>query len=102
MSYNEGIAYEDEKDYKQAYSNFRRAYKVANELLGSSHPKTQKFKQALMEGRYKKIAKELNDDLEKLFMSNVWVNLNWVWYEFIEPTIGWIHLGLRFGYRFVT
>lgn len=58
---NIGIVYEDNKDYRKAYTYFKRWARVSEEILGPEHPKTQRAKGVLRESRYRRIAQDLGE-----------------------------------------
>ena len=58
---NIGIVYEDNNDYRKAYSYFKRWARVSEEILGPEHPKTQRAKGVLRESRYRRIAQDLGE-----------------------------------------
>lgn len=58
---NIGIVYEDNNDYRKAYTYFKRWALVSEEILGPEHPKTQRAKGVLRESRYRRIAQDLGE-----------------------------------------
>ena len=60
INYNEGIAYEKESKYKEAYECFKTSYLIGKEIFGPKHDRTKKYIRTLNEFRYKRMAKEEN------------------------------------------
>ena len=56
INYNEGIAYEKEGKYREAYECFKTSYLIGKEIFGPKHDRTKKYIRTLNEFRYKGMA----------------------------------------------